>query len=395
MPTKRLVVLYDGTDNTTDDRTNVWRTCELLAERDAFGVPQLKKYIPGVGTEFGQIALGSIFGDGVSRKIREGYAWLVDNYEPDSEIYVFGFSRGAFTARSLVQVIACCGLARKNAKARFTPEQAFSRYEAVSREEAHPIWKLRYWQHHPEERPASVALTLDDALMCDDSVVQVVKVRLAGLWDTVGAIGTDAMANHGALTQKSAEHNVRPTKSQEYGYHAIAIDEHRPMFDVTLWRVFVPDAELQATAARYAPYYEQRWFIGAHSDVGGGYGDDRLPNISLAWMLAKASALGLAFTGGVTPAVDGWKAPVHDSFRSFAGGILNLWAKLMPGDQKVYREIVRTPRPVATAGGLPGRLVSINETIDPSVFERWRSDPTYRPKSLEEYFTRNPSARPS
>src|SRR5262245_44897204 len=105
LPSRRLVVLYDGTDNKAASRTNVWCTSELLADEGADGVPQLKKYIEGVGTDFGHIAMGSIFGDGVSRRIRDGYTWLVENYEPNAEIYVFGFSRGTFTARSLVQVI--------------------------------------------------------------------------------------------------------------------------------------------------------------------------------------------------------------------------------------------------------------------------------------------------
>lgn len=391
-PSKRLVLFFDGTDNTTDDNTNVWRACGLLSERDSSGVPQLKKYIQGVGTEFGQIATGSIFGNGVASRIRQGYDWLIDNYEDGAEIYVFGFSRGAFTARSLVQVVSCCGLTRATQKARWTADRAFERYEAISKDLAQPIWKLRYWQDHPDQRPPTWRASADDQTLCDDSIVQVVKVRMAGLWDTVGAIGTDAVANRGALTQKSAEHNVRPTKAQEYGYHAIAVDEHRPMFDVTLWRVFVPEGELEAAAKRYNLYYEQRWFVGAHSDVGGGYHDNRLPDLSLSWMLGKAVALGLAFDGVVTPAADGWKAPVHDSFRSFAGGILNLWARLMPGDQRVYREIGRTPRPVTTAQGVAGRLVSINETLDPSVLTRWENDHTYRPRSLVSFFERHPEA---
>lgn len=391
---RRLVVLFDGTSNTPKDRTNVHRTCELLSATDAKGVPQLKKYIEGVGTDVGFIARGSIFGEGVVRRIRDAYAWLVDHHVPGAEIYVFGFSRGAFSARSLVQLISCCGLTRPEARERWTASMAFAHYEEIAEENAFPIWKLRYWQKNPTEAPRNWQPGVADRILMDNAAVQVVKVKMAGLWDTVGAIGKDALKNHGSITQKSAMHNVRPTKAQLRGYHAIAIDEHRPMFDVTLWRTFVPAGEKDAILARYAKYYEQRWFIGAHSDVGGGYDDDRLPDYSLAWMLGKASSLGLAFRKQVTPQPDGWKAPIHDSFRKFAGGVLNIWDKVKRGDQRVYREIGRTPKEAVTAEGKKGELISINETIDESVLLRWKNDPKYRPKGLEEYFRRNPTLRP-
>jgi len=390
-PTKRLILCYDGTDNDPADNTNVWKTYQMIAP-DAAGVPQLKKYIEGVGNKFGVRARGSIFGEGVAQKIREGYAWLVSHYEDGSEIYIFGFSRGAFTARSLVQMIAYCGLTRKSAAKQWTAQLAFDHYEACSRDETHPIWRLKYWQRHPKEAPAGWVPTKGEAILLDETKVGVVKVKMAGLWDTVGAIGTDAMANKGALTQKSAAYNVRPTKSQDYGYHAISIDENRPMFDVTLWRVFVESGKVKDAMARYAPYYEQRWFIGAHSDVGGGYKDDRLPDYSLSWMLQKASALGLAFTKTVEPQADGWRAPIHDSFKSFAGGILNLWNKILPGDQRRYRQISRVPRTVTTGEGVKGELWSINEQIDESVIQRWKNDPSYRPRSLVNYFRRNPES---
>ncbi len=388
-PTNRLILCYDGTNNDPSDNTNVWRTHELIAPNFA-GVTQLKKYIEGVGNRFGTRARGSIFGDGVAQKMREGYAWLVDHYEAGSEIYVFGFSRGAFTARSLVQMIAYCGLTHKNFAKQWTAQHAFDHYEACSRDEAHPIWRLAYWQKHPEKAPASWVPSKVEAQLLDSAKVRIVKVTMAGLWDTVGAIGTDAIANRGALTQKSASYNVRPTKAQLNGYHAVAIDEHRPMFDATLWRTFVEAGKVEEAMARYAPYYEQRWFIGAHSDVGGGYKDDRLPDYSLAWMHQKARALGLAFTKSVEPQPEGWRAPVHDSFKSFARGILNLWNKILPGDQRNYRQISRTPRAVRTAEGVKGELWSINEQIDESVIQRWNSDPSYRPRSLVNYFRRNP-----
>lgn len=390
-PTKRLVLFFDGTDNTPKDRTNVWRAHELLADVDRHGVPQLKKYIKGVGTDMGFRVRGSIFGEGVITRMCEGYEWLVANYEKGSEIYVFGFSRGAFTARSLVQMIATCGLMKKETMQELSVRKLFDRYEAISLGKAHPIWRLRYFK---KDLPSKWTPNAVDKLLLDGKKIRVVKVRMAGLWDTVGAMGADAIANQGAVTQKSAAHNVRPTKAQEYGYHAVAIDEHRPMFDVTCWRTFVEEGKEESTLKRYAKYYEQRWFVGAHSDVGGGYLDDRLPDISLAWMQSKSSALGLEFKTMVTPVVGGWSAPIHDSFKKFAFGILNIWAKVLPGNQRNYREVGRVPKSVKTAEGTKGILMSVNEVIDPSVFERWKSDASYRPQGLIEYFRRNPDQEP-
>lgn len=397
MPSLRLILFYDGTDNTPKDRTNVRRTYELLADKDAAGVLQLKKYIQGVGTEFGELLRGSIFGRGVARKICEGYEWLVKNYQDDSEIYVFGFSRGAFTARSLIQMIATCGLTCKDSLNEWNAEDTFDRYEAISRQDSEvvrPIWRLRYWQSHPEQAPSGWQPDAQEARLLNDAQVRVVKIRMAGLWDTVGAIGTDALQNGDAERAKSAAHNVRPTRSQEYGYHALAIDEHRPMFEATLWRTFAETGKEAETLNRYNLYYEQRWFIGAHSDVGGGYGDDDLPDISLNWMLQKASALGLVFTHTIEPRPGAWLDSVHDSFKAFAGQILNIWDKLMPGDQRNYREIGKLPRKIKTVGGITGSLCTIHETLDDTVLRRWTEDPTYRPPSLVDYFIRNPDALP-
>lgn len=122
--------------------------------------------------------------------------------------------------------------------------------------------------------------------------------------------------------------------------------------------------------------------------MGGGYGDDRLPDISLSWMLGKAAALGLDFVQRVEPEVAGWRAEVHDSFKAFAGGVLNIWNQVVRGDQRFYREIGREPKPAVTGNGVAGQLLSINETLDDSVLRRWTEDPQYRPPSLLDYFRR-------
>ena len=395
MTSQRLIVLFDGTSNTPKDRTNVWRTCQLLAEKDGGGIPQKSRYIQGVGTEFSQIVTGSIFGNGVARKIREGYEWLVENYQDGAEIYVFGFSRGAFSARSLVQLLANCGLATEATLKTWDAEDIFDRYEAISRQDSEvirPLWRLRYWQRHPAEAPPGWTPDAEETLLLDNAKVREVKIRMAGLWDTVGAIGADALENRDSRNAKSAAHNVRPTKAQEYGYHALAIDEHRPMFEATLWRTFIKTGDATKAVADYAQYYEQRWFIGAHSDVGGGYGDNDLPDLSLQWMMSKAAALGLAFTHTVEPRAGAWHDEIHDSFKAFAGGVLTIWNEVIPGEQRNYRWIERSSKPFTTQHGDEGHLYSINETIDDSVLLRLIEDSTYRPPGLIAYLRKRQAA---
>ena len=396
-PTLRLALFFDGTSATARRRTNVRRTYDLVAARDANGVPQCKYYISGVGTKFGRLISGNAFGAGVARNIREGYEWLVKNYQDGAEIYVFGFSRGAFTARSLVQMIATCGLIRPGMLRIWGVRSAFLRYSKITcqkKEDIRPIWRLRHWQQVPADKPRGWKPTREDARLMDEAQVRVVKVRMAGLWDTVGALGKYCLKDKGANTQKAAMHNVRPTKAQEYGYHALSIDENRPMFNVTLWRVFVEAGKVAEAQKRYAPYYEQRWFAGAHSDVGGG-GNGKLPDLALSWMLEKASARGLAFSSRVEPEAGTWMIPVSDSFKAFAKGVLTLWDKVLPGDQRHYREMDRIPHAAVALDGTPGELWSINETIDDTVLKRWAADPTYRPPNLVDYFRRHPEKQPA
>jgi len=108
-PKKRIAVFLDGTWNTVNDNTNVWRLKSLLAEV-AHGLPQISYYHKGVGTTFGSRLRGGMFGYGLNDEIIRAYEWLIDNYNPGDELFIFGFSRGAYTARSLSGLISKCGL---------------------------------------------------------------------------------------------------------------------------------------------------------------------------------------------------------------------------------------------------------------------------------------------
>jgi uncharacterized protein (DUF2235 family) len=107
---KRVAVFLDGTWNTVNDNTNVWRLKSLLAPATADGTRQAAYYHKGVGTSFGTRDRGGMFGYGLNDEIIRAYEWLIDNYNLGDELFIFGFSRGAYTARSLSGFIAKCGL---------------------------------------------------------------------------------------------------------------------------------------------------------------------------------------------------------------------------------------------------------------------------------------------
>jgi hypothetical protein len=155
----------------------------------------------------------------------------------------------------------------------------------------------------------------------------------------------------------------------------LAIDEHRRAFSPTLWSVrhgTVPDPE--APPPRPLSSVEQRWFVGAHANVGGGYDSDLLPQIPLRWLMKKASLYGLSFRTDVDLDGNELKAPITDSYREFAYGAYSLISR------RYYRPIGEPPTPAQN-----GTNSNVNETIDASVFTRWNADTTYRPQNLVDW----------
>jgi hypothetical protein len=163
-----------------------------------------------------------------------------------------------------------------------------------------------------------------------------------------------------------------------HAYHALAIDEHREAFAPTLWVKSTPK-QGQTYPARDLDHVEQRWFVGAHANVGGGYEDDLLAQIPLEWLMNKAIAHGLEFKDTVV--IDGNEntCPIHDSLAEMAHGIY----EILTFGKHYYRPIGAEPLDTGDAV-----TSTINETIDATVFDRWRSDETYRPKNLSDWATR-------
>ncbi len=176
---KRLALFLDGTWNTVGDNTNVWRLKALCTDRSTDGLRQVAYYSRGVGTTFGEKVRGGLFGVGIDRNVAAPYEWLVETCEPGDEIFVFGFSRGAYTARSLAGFIALCGLLKPGAPLGIG--QLFERYRQGNEDRS--IWKLHAWQTTGELKDD----TLEERWMLAYAIPT--HIKMVGVWDTVGALG--------------------------------------------------------------------------------------------------------------------------------------------------------------------------------------------------------------
>lgn len=352
---KRLVVCCDGTWNTADQETdshpcptNVTKVALSLAPEDSSGTPQRVYYHRGVGTSRWDRITGGAFGSGLAGNVFDAYRFLVDTYEPGDEICFFGFSRGAFTARSTSGMVRNCGILRRENADRIG--EAWSLYRASA------------------EKPSGVASTLFRRAYSYEP-----RIRFIGVWDTVGALGLPVLGPRWLrpvirrVNRRWEFHDTKLSTRVDGAFHALAIDERREAFEPTLWQG-QPEAEGQEL--------RQVWFSGAHSDVGGGYSDTGLSDITLLWMVERAKEYGLEFlpgafrsepTGPMNPG-DGAEftvvpdpmAPAHDSRTVF------------------YRLSRPVDRPIGTAA-------DGDEYVATSANDRFVKDPAYRPKALAEY----------
>lgn len=353
---KRLVLFLDGTWNSVHSNTNVWRMRALCAARGSDGKRQQVYYSIGVNG-----FLGGVFGQGLDENIRLAYEWLVENYNPGDEIFIFGFSRGAYTARSLAGLVAIEGILQPGSPIGIA--ELFERHKAGGLS----IWRLEEVLN--EGIPYD--FTLQDKWLLKYS--RPAKVNVVGVWDTVGSLGWEKGNIPGVSRSTFAYLQTGLRIHILNAYHALAIDEHRQDFSPTLWDVRHP------TPAKPRPLssVEQRWFVGAHANVGGGYPTDLLAQAPLRWMMQKAEMHGLTFRADVELDGDILAAPIADSHSEFAYGLYAVFSS------KLNRVMGREPKLRAR-----GTYINVNETIDATVFERWRADSNYRPANLIEWAER-------
>jgi uncharacterized protein (DUF2235 family) len=334
-PMTNIVLCCDGTWNNADQKevdgelcvTNVLKIACRLKKQAAGGALQTIYYDQGVGT--GNVLdriQGGATGEGLEANINDAYRFLLANYEPGDAIYIFGFSRGAYTARSIAGMIRRCGiLLRENVK-------------------KYPQAKDLYRSGVMADDAVAVKFRKDFCIEVDT------PIRCVGVWDTVGALGIPLRAFASSNQKKYQFLDTSLSRTVKFAFHALAVDEHRGPFEPTLWNS-------EPVAGQTV---QQVWFAGAHSDVGGGYPEHGLSDLALNWMMDAASTAGLEFDAPVVTALGtkpDYKQKVHDSksaLYTFSG---------------IDREI--------------GKFKT--EYFHRSVIEKWRDDAAYRPKPLQRH----------
>jgi hypothetical protein len=365
---KRLVLFFDGTWDKPDNYTNVYRLFLMLGEVGEDGKRQIHRYDEGVGTHWFDRISGGAFGWGLSDNVCNAYRWLMENYNENDEIFLLGFSRGAFTARSLAGLIASCGLLKPDAPISF--RQIFDRY----RREALPVYTLRYQKAH-----APRVFDFEESALLDHTYYHRDLIKMVGVWDTVGALGIP-LGNIPGISRRTLRfHNTRLSTVVQNSFQAMAVDEQRKPYQVLLWTEFVPDIPDSTQSAQ--PDHrmiEQRWFSGSHCNVGGGYADDAIAQLPLCWLQQKAKDCQLGFRSLLTGVqAEGLATRPHDSYAEFLGG---LWGIL---NQRHCRPIEADPVRKQNA-----TVHTVNERIDRSVFERCLRYPDYRPENLCQWAQR-------
>lgn len=269
---KRIILCADGTWNEPERRdaesgrllpTNVLKIARAILPRSSKGVEQVIYYHEGIGTNGGLDKLtGGAFGAGMAQNVRALYRFLVYNFEIGDELYFFGFSRGAFTVRTLSGFMNRVGLLEKSDEY-FTPE-IYDLYQsqrgADSQEWRHGFRKIK-------------------------SVRPCPPILFIGVFDTVGALGAPGFIGQLFSRDKYKYHDIGLNSNIRHAYHALAIDERR--------KPFLPS--LLTKPPGWQGTLEQVWFPGVHSNVGGSYRPDGLANEALHWMVEKAENLGLEF----------------------------------------------------------------------------------------------------
>lgn len=335
-----IAICADGTWNRPEENlakdhpTNVLKLARAIqpcTKLTQGGVSELLHqhvfYDWGLGSYHNPVGAG-VTGAGIHKNILDGYRYIVQNYHPGDKIFLFGFSRGAYTVRALSGLINNCGILK--------------RPDARLVIEAWKIYKNPGKACHPE---GPTAIAFREAHSHTSRAVHFV-----GVWDTVGALGLP-FGILGMLDPKDEFYDTKMGANVAVARHAMAIDEKREDFIPTLW------------TPRPGVDVKQVWFAGVHSDVGGSYGPDANGNeaadLALQWMTEEAATVGLKIEPHLKQRLsDGLIAPLHNSRRH-----------IFRFKQPLDRELV--------VSGIP-------TLIHPSVKARYEADPGYRPVKLRQ-----------
>jgi len=350
---KRLVICCDGTWQRLygGALTNVALTARAVAARDAAGRPQVVYYSAGVGASLDRLSLWQgMTGADLDDNLLDAWLFLNFNYEPGDSIYLFGFSRGAYTVRSLAGLLRKIGILRRE-----HVDKAHAALELYRRRglgaDAPEVERFRI-AHAAAWPRLSAPFTQPPVDL---------SIRYLGIWDTVGSLGIPRLLPISiGLNARYRFHDTALSRSVQFARHAVAIDERRAAFAPTLW------SNLQAfNQPGMPPRVLQAWFPGDHGGVGGGSAR-KLSNCALLWVLEGAEQAGLTLRrepgsvlSGCLAEIDPIGAPIDQRF-----SLLNL------------------------AGARWRRGLARYEDIHEAARLRWAANPSYRPASLAPFAER-------
>jgi uncharacterized protein (DUF2235 family) len=343
---RRLIVCCDGTWQKTDSLypTNVAKLVQAIP----ISSKNIVFYGEGLGT--GNLAdriLGGALGWGIDKNIQDAYRFLCSNYSSGDQIYLFGFSRGAYTVRSLVGLIRIAGMLPRSG-IRQIPE-AYKAYQDAKgkfidlSDSERQVIQLREIKQLKKFRK-------DLASQYGNDYHEEVEITFLGCWDTVGALGIPdqipLLPIDQILNRKYRFHNTQLSSKILHACHAVSIDENRKEFDFTTMEPAVEGSN----------QVKQVWFPGGHGCIGGGTkANSPLANAALVWMMEEVEALNLGLNFEPTKIEDGVQT---DPTIFFSNDLT------FPFTSK-------------------NRKVTATDTLHPSVQQRWRACPWYRPEFLD------------
>ncbi|KAK3333270.1 hypothetical protein B0T19DRAFT_448870 [Cercophora scortea] len=311
---KRLIICCDGTWMDSDTGytkpsymnpagkaqtpSNVTRISRSLKRICSDGRLQIIEYHCGVGSSgtISDLISGGAFGLGISENIRASYAFICANYCDGDEIIIIGFSRGAFTARSIAGMVSDIGLLTRAGMDYFYPiYKDTQNWRTLDYQDPFPTIPFDNKPKGENAAPKYRQILVERGLTRINENAgngTMIKVKAVAVWDTVGSLG---IPNVGWLARLGLPHSTKEYRffdtslsdRIEHAFHALALDEHRKPFSPTLWE--------RTAANKGTTDLRQVWFPGNHGNVGGGWQDAGMANISLAWMMDQLASIGVEF----------------------------------------------------------------------------------------------------
>jgi hypothetical protein len=341
---KRIIICSDGTWNSPEKKddgrgctTNVAKMAQAIRSHDPeSNMPQIVFYDQGIDSNtFGWLEKKTrkMTGWGIKKAITDCYRFLVLNYERGDEIFLIGFSRGAYTVRSLAGLLDSVGLLAKTDLEQLTNAYDFYRAPENKRDASRfkMVTSLKLRTNKPE-------------------------IQFLGAFDTVGALGIPTPMLGNMLKQRISFRNTTLPTPVKHAYQALAIDEKRAPFEPAIW-----------TDKSTLSHVQQVWLAGTHNNIGGGHPEDTLSELSFQWMAQCAMECGLAFSEkSVSAMKELTPNPLGRLADSYSTGYkaLNKTGLMQPHDRTI------------------GRHLGVGEMIHESVLTRLLNDSSYRPNNL-------------